>query len=44
LEPLSDILAKAQISKEEFESEAEKFVRDTGDTKTSVKDVADAIQ
>jgi len=44
LEPLSDILAKAQISKEEFESEAEKFVRDTGDTKTSVKDVAEAIQ
>lgn len=44
LEPLSDILAKAQISKEEFESEAEKFIRDTGDTKTSVKDVAEAIQ
>ena len=44
LEPLADILTKAQMSKEEFEAEAEKFVRDTGDVKTSVKDVAEAIQ
>ena len=44
LEPLADILAKAQMSKEEFETEAEKFIRDTGDVKTSVKDRAEAIQ
>ncbi|MFA6255730.1 MAG: Tex family protein [Candidatus Absconditabacterales bacterium] len=44
LEPLADILAKAQLSKEDFESESEKFIRDTGDAKTSVKDSAEAIQ
>jgi len=44
LEPLADILAKAIMSKEEFEAEAEKFVRDTGDVKTSVKDKEEAIQ
>lgn len=44
LEPLADLLAKAELSKEAFEQEAEKFVRDTGDVKTSVKDRAEAIQ
>ncbi len=44
LEPLADILAQAQLSKEDFEAEAEKFVRDTDDVKTSVKDRAEAIQ
>jgi len=44
LEPLADILAKAELSKEDFEAEAEKFVKDTGDVKTSVKDRAEAIQ
>lgn len=44
LEPLADILTKAQMSKKEFETEAAKFVKDTGDVKTSVKDVAEAIQ
>lgn len=44
LEPLADILAQAQLSKEDFEAEAEKFVRDTGDVKTSVKDREEAIQ
>ncbi len=44
LEPLAIILAKAQMTKEEFEAEAEKFVKDTGDKKTTVVDVADAIQ
>ena len=44
LEPLSIILAQAQMSKEEFETEADKFIRDTGDVKTSVKDRAEAIQ
>ena len=44
LEPLADILTKAQMSKEDFESEADKFIRDTGDVKTSVKDRAEAIQ
>jgi uncharacterized protein len=44
LEPLADILTKAQMSKEDFEAEALKFVKDTGDVKTSVKDVTEAIQ
>lgn len=44
LEPLANILAKAELSKEDFESEAEKFVKDTGDVKTSVKDKQEAIQ
>lgn len=44
LEPLADILAKAQLSVEEFEAEAAKFVKDTGDAKTTVKDIKEAIQ
>jgi len=44
LEPLAQILAKAELSKEDFETEAEKFVKDTGDAKTSVKNVEEAIQ
>ena len=44
LEPLAKILAKAQLSKEEFEAEAERYIKDTGDEKTSVKSVQEAIQ
>ena len=44
LEPLAQILAKAELSKEDFEAEGEKFVKDTGDAKTSVKNGAEAIQ
>ena len=44
LEPLAQILAKAELSKEDFETEAQKFVKDTGDAKTSVKNVEEAIQ
>ena len=44
LEPLAQILAKVELSKEDFETEAQKFVKDTGDVKTSVKNVAEAIQ
>ena len=44
LEPLAKIRAKAQLSKEEFEAEAEKYIKDTGDEKTSVKSVQEAIQ
>ena len=44
LEPLAQILAKAELSKEDFEAEAGKFVKDTGDAKNSVKNVAEAIQ
>ena len=44
LEPLAKILAKAQLSKEEFEAEAEKYIKDTGDEKTSVESVQEAIQ
>ena len=44
LEPLAQILAKAELSKEDFETEAQKFVKDTGDAKTSVKNIEEAIQ
>ena len=44
LDPLAQILAKAELSKEDFEAEAGKYVKDTGDAKTSVKNVAEAIQ
>lgn len=44
LEPLAEILAKAELSKEAFEAEADGFIRDTGDPKTSVQDRAEAIQ
>ena len=44
LEPLAQILAKAELSKEGLETEAQKFVKDTGDAKTSVKNVEEAIQ
>lgn len=44
LDPLAQILVKAELSKEAFEAEAEKFVKDTWDAKTSVKDRAEAIQ
>ncbi len=43
LDPLADILRKADLSKEDFEIEAAKFVKDTWDIKTSVKDVQEAI-
>ena len=43
LEPLADILRKAELSKEEFEAEAEKFVKDTWDAKTTVKNNEEAI-
>ncbi len=43
LDPLADILRKAEISKEEFELEAEKYVKDTWDEKTSVKNKEEAI-
>lgn len=44
LEPLAKILAKAEMTLEEFEAEAEKFVKDTWDVKTTVNDVKEAIQ
>lgn len=44
LQPLAEILAKATLTKEEFETKAKEFVKDTWDVKTSVKNVAEAIQ
>ncbi len=44
LEPLAKILAKAELSKEAFEAEADTFIKSTWDEKTSVKDRAEAIQ
>jgi len=44
LQPLADILAKATLTKEEFDVKAKEFVKDTWDAKTTVKNVAEAIQ
>ncbi len=44
LDPLAKVLAKADMSKEDFEAEAQKYIKDTGDAKTSVKDIKEAIQ
>ena len=44
LQPLAEILAKAILTKQEFEAKAKEFVKDTWDVKTSVKNVAEAIQ
>lgn len=44
LEPLAKTLRACALSKEEFEKEAEAFIKDTGDKKTSVASIAEAIQ
>lgn len=44
LSPLADILKACSLSKEEFEHTADTYIQDTGDTKTSVKTRAEAIQ
>jgi len=44
LEPLAQILRACHMTKEEFEQEAEKFIKDTGDKKTSVATIQEAIQ
>ena len=44
LEPLAIILKAANLSKEEFESRAQEFIKDTWDKKTSVESVEEAIQ
>jgi len=44
LEPLAQILATATLTKEEFETKAQEFIKETKDPKTSVKDVKEAIQ
>lgn len=44
LAPLAEILRTASMSEEEFIAESEKFVKDTGDKKTSVATREEAIQ
>jgi uncharacterized protein len=44
LGPLAEILKECMISRKEFELKAEEFIVDTGDVKTSVKSVAEAIK
>lgn len=44
LEPLSEVLRACQLTKEEFETQAATFINDTGDKKTSVYNVEEAIQ
>lgn len=44
LEPLAIILRACVLKKEEFEKEAEAFIKDTGDKKTSVATIEEAIQ
>jgi len=44
LEPLAKILAKAELTKSDFEKEAENFIKEDKDPKLAVKDIAEAIQ
>jgi uncharacterized protein len=44
LDPLAVILRECQLTKEQFETEAKRFVLDTGDKKTTVVDIQEAIQ
>ena len=44
LEPLAKILKKADLTQEEFENEAEKFIHEDEDPKKSVKTKEEAIQ
>ncbi len=44
LEPLSEILAKAELTKEDFEVKAKEFIKEDKDPKLAVKDVEEAIQ
>ena len=44
LDPLAVILRECQLTKEQFETEANKFVLDTGDKKTTVANIQEAIQ
>lgn len=44
LDPLAVILRECQLTKEQFEIEAKKFVVDTGDKKTTVANMQEAIQ
>lgn len=44
LSPLADILRQCTLSKQDFETQADAFIQDTGDAKTSVKTRAEAIQ
>ena len=44
LDPLAVILRACTMTLEEFELEAEKFIKDTGDKKTSVATIKEAIQ
>lgn len=44
LDPLADILRACILSKEDFELQADAFIKDTGDKKTTVASRAEAIQ
>lgn len=44
LEPLAKILRLCALTKEDFEKEAEAFIKDTGDKKTSVANIKEVIQ
>ena len=44
LDPLAVILRECQLTKEQFETEAKRFVLDTGDKKTTVSNIQEAIQ
>jgi uncharacterized protein len=44
LEPLAQILKLCQLSKTDFLTRAQEFIKETGDPKTSVKTLEEAIQ
>ena len=44
LDPLATILRECQLTKEQFETEAKRFIIDTDDKKTTVANIQEAIQ
>ncbi len=44
LDPLAVILRECQLTKDQFEDEAKKFILETGDKKTTVASIQEAIQ
>jgi hypothetical protein len=44
LQPLADVLLLCNITKPAFEAMAASYIKDTGDEKTTVVSVEDAIQ
>jgi hypothetical protein len=44
LQPLADILAEAELTKEDFDAKAKEFIKEDEDPKLAVKDIQEAVQ